>query len=119
MLSISIAQLGGLLTQAILYGVYLVTIGYVFISLSSRSARFHRVVDTVLWGITFIIALSVTFNFALNIHRMVDILKSATNISTGEYNTGRNSIVLTEQQTFWINAFRVSTLDDYLDLGRF
>jgi len=89
MLPVSIALLGGLLTQAILYGVYLITIGLVFKSFSSRSARFRRIVDTVLCSVTFIIALSVTFDFALNIHRMVDVLNSGANVSTiGECDAG-------------------------------
>lgn len=110
MLPVSIAQLGALLTQAILYGVYLVTIGFVFQSFSSRSARFRRIVDTVLCGITFIIALSVTLDFALNIQRMVDVLNSVANISTtGECDVDRALTSLAVQQPFPISALRVST----------
>ena len=108
MLSVLVSQLGGLFTEGVLYGIYLVTLGFSLHSFAVRFSKFRRLTDTVLLIITMIIGLSTSLNLALSLQRLVATLTDLTKISNSE---GMDpSTFVGHEEPLWANAARVSVI---------
>ena len=107
MFSILLAQLGGLITEAVLYGIYLVTLAYSLVSFAVRhgAPSYTRITRFVLVVITLLIGFSATLNLALSSQRMVEALSCSTEIPEKDLKALNFAA---NQQAFWENALRVS-----------
>lgn len=102
MLAFQLAELVGIFTQAILFGVYLVTLGFCLASFQ-YDRRLQRV-DVLVLGVVLVMGFLSTLEISLNMSRMVGILTASIS------STKQDLSLLEGPDMAWKNVTRVCLL---------